>query len=314
MTLPIAITGLGVLSPYGDGLAEICTRPRSPVARFAMVDGPDGARFVSPRLRRKLDRFTVLGLCAAGEALEASGLLASGVALDRVGIFVGNCLGGWGFTEPELRRLHTQGVGAMGPYVATAWFPAAVQGQISLAHGIKGHSKTFSHDVGGVTAIGQAMRAIAAGRIEAALCGATESLDSDYVRAVLAVEPQTRFAEGAAFLTLERLDRALDRGAPIHALIAGYAETFSPDGRASAVSLAGEASPFGRMFALSGVLETVCAAWSVGRGDLAAPWDALSGGATVQTAGRSGSLASLDVSPLESLMGKEKPPCLVTCG
>ena len=101
----------------------------------------------------------------------------------------------------------------MSPYVATAWFPAAVQGQISLAHGIRGHSKTFSHDVGGMTALGQAMRAIADGRVDAAVCGATESISSEYVRAVLAFDSNAKFAEGSAFLTLERLDQAMARGA-----------------------------------------------------------------------------------------------------
>jgi hypothetical protein len=340
MNVPIAITGLSALSPYGGDPAEICAESRSPIGRFATLDGPDTARFVGERLKRKLDRFAVLGLCAAGRVIEESGLLASGVDLERVGVFVGNCLGGWSFTEPELRRLHTQGVGAMSPYVATAWFPAALQGQISLAHGIKGHSKTFSHDIGGMTAIGHAMRAIANGRVDAAVCGAVESLDSEHVRAVLALGPEGRFAEGAAFLTLERLDRARERGARIYAVMGGYAERFEPDPDARAADasrLIREAAPeggalivrcgadaprrFGQMFALSGVLETVCAAWNLSRRPLAwwtgEPWREAFDGAVILATGRSGTVAGLGIlraPPSPGNRKEEETRCLLTCG
>lgn len=340
MTVPIAITGLSALSPYGASLAEICADARTPRDRFAMVEGFDTTAFVSERLKRKLDRFTVLGLCGAGTAIEESGLLAIGTSRDRIGIFVGNCLGGWGFAEPELRQLHTEGVEAMSPYVATAWFPAALQGQISLAHGIKGHSKTFSHDIGGMSAIGQAMRAIANGRVDAAVCGAVESLDSDYVRAVLALDPEARFAEGAAFLTLERLDRAVERGVRIYAILVGYAERFAPDTGVRAAHAnssirdaapeggaviircgTGARNPFGQMFALSGVLETVCAAWSLWRRPFlsvaGAPWGEALDGAVILATGRSGTVACLGMShvtPMLATETKEEARCLMTCG
>lgn len=340
MKVPIAITGLSALSPYGASPAEICAGAANASDRFARIEAFDTAPFVNDRLKRKLDRFTVLGLCAAGAAIEESGLLAPGVSRDRIGIFVGNCLGGWSFTEPELRRLHTQGVEVMSPYVATAWFPAALQGQISLAHGIKGHSKTFSHDIGGMSAIGQAMRAIANDRVEAAICGAVESLDSAYVRAVLALAPDAHFAEGAAFMTLERLDRATARGARIHAILVGYSERFAPDSGAptahanrsirdaapesGAVIIrcgAGARNPFGQMFALSGVLETVCAAWSLWRRPFAsmagAPWGEALDGAVILAAGRSGSVACLGLSHATPVLAREREEqarCLETCG
>lgn len=290
----LAITGIGLLEPLGHGAC-------------ATIEDADIARFVGERLRRKLDRFSVLGLCAAGLALEASGLTAA-VAPERIGIFVGNCLGGWGFTEPELRRLHIRGVGAMGPYVATAWFPAAVQGQISLAHGIKGHSKTFSHEIGGIAAIGHAMRAIAAGRVDAALCGAVESLDSPYVRAVLASLPDAGFAEGAAFLTIERADRARARGATVHALLTGYAECFASDPATlaeQAERTIRAAAPMpgaqvvrcdGRAFALSGARQAARAA--------AAPkgFDH----AVIHVQGPSGSVASLGLSRAVPAPSKEQ--------
>ena len=85
MTIQIAITGVGALSPYGGDVAEICAGATRPHDRLALVKPLDSARFVSERLNRKLDRFTVLGLCAAGMALEDSSLMASGIATERAG-------------------------------------------------------------------------------------------------------------------------------------------------------------------------------------------------------------------------------------
>jgi 3-oxoacyl-[acyl-carrier-protein] synthase II len=157
------------------------------------------------------------------------------------GIYGGNCLGGWGYTQPELEALHTRGVTGMGPYVATAWFPAALQGQLSLAHGFKGHSKTFSaRDIAGLQAIGHAADAIRHERAQVVLCGASEDLSSPYMQAVLqryaranghgatpfgALE-STSFSDGAAFLVLEELEHAQRRGARVLCEITGFADRF----------------------------------------------------------------------------------------
>src|SRR5204862_7049454 len=146
-------------------------------AELWMLRGLDATRTLSGRLQRKLDPFSVHGMVAAGQALAASGLASASLDPQQVGIYVGNCLGGWGYTQPELEALHTRGVTGMGPYVATAWFPAALQGQLSLAHGYKGHSKTFSaRDVAGLQAIGHAVDAIRHQRAQVVLCGASEDL------------------------------------------------------------------------------------------------------------------------------------------
>ena len=190
-----------------------------------------------------------------------------------------------------------------------------------------------------MTAIGQAMRAIANDRIDAAVCGAAESLDSDYVRAVLAVDSDARFAEGAAFLTLERLDRAMARGARAHAVLTGYSERFGGDpGETTEYArrtvreampncgalvidcgeIGGEEpSPFARMFALSGVLETACAAWSLGqstrKGVLGRPWSEAFDDVAIVSAGRSSSVVSLGISCVKPFPVKEDARCLLTC-
>jgi 3-oxoacyl-[acyl-carrier-protein] synthase II len=261
MNKRIVITGIGAVGPLGHDLHTIAANlGRSPdetghgtsrklneQSELWMLRGLDASGTLSGRLQRKLDPFSVHGMVAAGMALASSGI--DGAALDphAVGIYVGNCLGGWGYTQPELEALHTRGVTGMGPYVATAWFPAALQGQLSLVHGFKGHSKTFSaRDVAGLQAIGHAADAIRHERAQVVLCGASEDLSSPYMQAVLqryarandtrgtagagatpfgALE-STTFSDGAAFLMLEELAHAQRRGARVLCEITGFGDRF----------------------------------------------------------------------------------------
>ncbi|MBY5775257.1 hypothetical protein HFN63_35435 [Rhizobium leguminosarum] len=200
---------------------------------------------IGERLKRKIDGFCRKGLAVANRAIIDSRVLENEHDLARIGIYVGNCLGGWGYIEEEVRCLHHQGVSAMGPYVATAWFPAALQGQISLHYGFRGHSKTFSaFDVSGVQAFAYAAQAIALGLADAVICCASEDLSSPFVRRVLeetatrgwpaspAFGPRRALSgtEGAAAFVLEERQHALARGAPILCEIVGFCDRFVKSG------------------------------------------------------------------------------------
>jgi 3-oxoacyl-[acyl-carrier-protein] synthase II len=209
--------------------------------------------------------------------------------------------------------------------VATAWFPAALQGQVSLAHQYKGYSKTFSAGgVAGLQALGYAYEGIKGGRADVILCGAAEDLSSKYVQAILTkYQEQTgasspvfgrdgssTFAEGAAFLVFEEYEHALRRGAKVLCEVTGFADNFCPtpetavgvvqknmekavtpandtlfvmdggmsreeeltraamSGWQNAVDLASTREQLGNMFALSGVVEAVCAAGALSEGSL----------------------------------------------
>jgi 3-oxoacyl-[acyl-carrier-protein] synthase II len=265
MSASIYVTGIGAVSALGHSVAAIgAALGQGPAARGSgresalgeqarlwSVDGLDDSAALGARLKRKLDPFCVRGMVAAQQALQSAELDPRSVAPEEVGIYVGNCLGGWAYTEPELQALHTRGVSAMGPYVATAWFPAALQGQLSMSLGFTGQSKTFSaRDVAGVQALGHAAAAIGQGRIQAALCGASEDLSSRFVLAVLqhyatsqrAVSPfgaplAEVFAEGSAFLMLESAAFAKRRGARPLAVINGFGDRFCASAGQAAATL-----------------------------------------------------------------------------
>jgi 3-oxoacyl-(acyl-carrier-protein) synthase len=169
---------------------------------------------------------------------------------ERIGIILGNALGGWAFAEEELRDLHRLGVREVSPYQATAWFPAAPQGQISINYGLKGIGKTIISDIASShLAINYAARAILSGRADVVLAGGTEAPVSPYAllccntSGELSLEGSYRpfdrsrdgyvIGEGSAVLMVEEMERAKKRGAKIYAEITGFGHTsdgISPTG------------------------------------------------------------------------------------
>lgn len=269
----IVITGMGIISPYGVGpeiLWEKLMQGESGLTRVSSDDTQDMSSrlggqltdfhpdtYVSPRLTRKIDRFSTFGLIAAQCALQDAGLLTEGKKPvwsqqeqggERVGVTVGNNLGGWEFAERELRHLWKLGARDVSPYMATAWFPAAVQGNIAIYFGIKGIGRTFLSDrAGGALAIMHAADCLQRGKADIMLAGGTEAPFSPYAtlcyetsglmskRAATGASGAYRpfdqahdglvAAEGAAFFVLERAEHAIQRGAPILAELAGWAAT-----------------------------------------------------------------------------------------
>ncbi len=206
MTTKVVITGMGVISPFGvgseilwdklmtaeTGLKEITSFDTSHIQ--CRVGGqlsdfrPES--YLSSRVVRKIDRFSTLGLIAAQQALQDAALLAANKKPtwsqqegggDRIGVMVGNNLGGWEFAERELRNLWELGPREVSPYMATAWFPAAVQGNISIQFGIKGIGRTFLNDrASGAFALIHAAECLVRGRADIMLAGGSEAPFSPY--------------------------------------------------------------------------------------------------------------------------------------
>jgi 3-oxoacyl-(acyl-carrier-protein) synthase len=186
-------------------------------------------------------------------ALKDSGLDLETTDLERIGVLIGNTFGGWAYTDRELRNLHSEGVKGMSPFQATAWFPAAPQGQLSILYGLKGYCKTV--DAGrasGLASLGMAARAITLGRCDVMFAGGTEALDNPFARLLAGserdldgnspVSKSGRYrpfdvtrdgcvpAEGSVMLILEEYEHAKRRGATPYAVIEGFALANCPQG------------------------------------------------------------------------------------
>ncbi|MBI4309527.1 MAG: beta-ketoacyl-[acyl-carrier-protein] synthase family protein [Candidatus Omnitrophica bacterium] len=283
---PIAITGLGVISPSGIDKRVFWSNVkagRSAVERIGRFDASlypsriaghvqelEAYSNISSRLLKKIDLFSHMALVASQMGLEDADIHLSDEDLKRVGIFMGNALGGWLYAETELQDMYLEGREGVSPFMASAWFPAAPQGQISIHYGIKGFSKTIVADrASSLMAIGYAARTINRGKCDLILAGGMEAPVTPYAllccntSGVLsknndnpgqAYRPFDKnrdglaIAEGAGVLTLEPQARVSKRKARVYANIIGYGTTTdgvnriepAPDGKqlAKAIQLA----------------------------------------------------------------------------
>jgi len=259
----IAITGLGVISPSGIDKRTFWSNVKAGRSAVKKIERFDASLYpsriaghveeleaysnVSSRLLKKIDLFSHMALVASEMCLEDAKINLEQEDLKRVGIFMGNAIGGWLYAETELRDMYTEGREGVSPFMASAWFPAAPQGQISINYGIKGYSKTIVADrASSLMAIGYAARTIGRGKCDFILAGGMEAPVTPYALLCCNTSgmltsnnehPSTAYrpfdknrdglaiAEGAGVLTLEPQERVAKRGAHVYANIIGYGTT-----------------------------------------------------------------------------------------
>lgn len=259
----IAVTGIGIVAPSGTGKRPFWANIKNgrsfirPITRFdaskypshiaGQIEDLDAYTHLSERLLKKIDTFSHLALIASELALKDAGIDINKENLNNIGIFMGNAIGGWLYAETELRDLYIEGREGVSPYMASAWFPAAPQGQVSIYYGIKGFSKTVVSDrASSLMAIGYAKKTLEKEKLDFILAGGMEAPVTPY--ALLCcntygaistdnANPQSAYrpfdekrngfviAEGAGIMIMESEDRARKRGAHISAYVAGYATT-----------------------------------------------------------------------------------------
>ena len=260
---PIAITGLGVISPSGIEKRAFWANVKAGRSAVEKIERFDASLYpsriagqvkeleaysnVSSRLLKKIDLFSHMAMVASEMCLQDAKINLSQEDLKRVGIFMGNALGGWLYAETELRDMYIEGREGVSPFMASAWFPAAPQGQISIHYGIKGFSKTIVADrASSLMAIGYAARTISRDKCDVILAGGMEAPVTPYAllccntSGVLSknnTNPHAAYrpfdknrdglaiAEGAGVLTLEPQSRVNQRKAHVYANIVGYGST-----------------------------------------------------------------------------------------
>ncbi|MDD2702933.1 MAG: beta-ketoacyl-[acyl-carrier-protein] synthase family protein, partial [Candidatus Omnitrophica bacterium] len=188
-----------------------------------------------------------MALVAAEMALIDAGIDIKKEDPNLVGIFLGKAIGGWLYAETELRDLYIEGREGVSPYMASAWFPAAPQGQVSIYYGIKGFSKTVVADrASSLMAIGYAGTTLNKGKLNFILAGGMEapvspyallccntygniSLDNEHPAASYRPFDRDRsgfvIGEGAGIVVMEDESHFKVRNAHPLAWIAGYGTT-----------------------------------------------------------------------------------------
>lgn len=195
--MKIAITGMGIVAPSGIDKKVFWANLKAGRCAIKNIDRYDSSLYpahiggqihqldayshVSSRLLQKIDPFSHMALIASELALKDASVDLKEENLNRVGIFMGNALGGWLYGETELRDLYIEGREGVSPYMASAWFPAAPQGQVSIYYGIKGYSKTIVSDrASSLMAIGHAVKVLSKDKVDLILAGGMEAPLSPY--------------------------------------------------------------------------------------------------------------------------------------
>ncbi len=261
------ITGIGPITAIGTGNDAFRAGLRagvSPIKRIdrfdpspfrsqvaAQIDDFDPLAWMPPKTARQLDRFSQFGLVAGRLALDDAGLRpgeGGAASAERIGIYLGSALGGIAYAEQQHERYLERGIKAVAPNLALAVFGGAAPANLGIALDVRGPIlSTANSCASGAVAIGEALGAIRAGDIDAAIAGGAEVPLSplalgafDIIRALSAGRNDDAghacrpfdaerdgfvMGEGATLLVLEAEDVARVRGAEPYAEVMGYAAT-----------------------------------------------------------------------------------------
>ncbi|NJP48568.1 ketosynthase chain-length factor [Streptomyces sp. SBST2-5] len=263
-----AITGIGVVAPNGqrtdaywksvrEGLSVLDRITREgcghmPLQVAGEVQGFDPSALIEDRFLVQTDRFSHFAMAAAALALDDAGLGGGAPAEPfSVGVVTAAGSGGGEFGQRELQKLWGQGSKFVGPYQSIAWFYAASTGQISIRGGFKGPCGVVASDeAGGLDSLAHAARAVRrgtgtmlAGAAEAPLAPYSMVCQLGYPELSTVAEPDRAYrpftssacgfvpAEGGALLVVEDERKAVERGVPVRATLAGHAATFTSAAR-----------------------------------------------------------------------------------
>jgi 3-oxoacyl-[acyl-carrier-protein] synthase II len=267
--MPVAISGVGVITPLGDTLPALAQALLAGHSAVAPVADPDGAmaarlpdfqasRYASVRGMRIYSRATQLGICAARLALADAGL--EGVDGKELGL-----VASFGFAHMETlmeydRGLVTRGVQQTNPALMPLGIPSAPGAVTAIAFSAQAFSITLSDGgAGGLDALGLAARLLEQGRARAAVVVSAaahcrEIALSAWRAGRLARAPSfavldqashgTAFGEAGVAFVLEPVDVARARGAQGRGTLLGQASRFGfhASERASALSRAAQAA------------------------------------------------------------------------
>lgn len=272
----VAITGIGIVSPFGSGRAaalEALREARSGVRLITSIDPSTLTCRIAGEVpaaahegtHRGHDRFTRFALIAAEEAAAQAG--DTGAVPERVGVLIGTGLGGCETLDTSYRRLYRDN-GRIAPLSIPMSMYNAASSAVSTALGAKGVSySVVSACASSAHAIGLAAQTIGSGQADVMFAGGSDapittgivkaweslrvlSIDNDdpagACRPFSADRQGLVLAEGAAVLVLEAWEHAVRRGATILGEIAGFGATSdaghltdpSADGAARAMRLA----------------------------------------------------------------------------
>jgi 3-oxoacyl-[acyl-carrier-protein] synthase II len=255
----VVITGLGILSPVGNGLDQAwdnIINGRSgigPITKFdasllpsrfaGEIKNFNPADWMSAKEVRRMDSFIHYGIAATKMAIDDAGLIVNDENAERIGVNVGSGIGGLPMIEDTVREIVAKGPRRISPFFVPGSIVNMVAGMISIIYGLKGPNVSMvSACTTAAHCIGDAARFIEYGDADVMIAGGAEAtvsmagiggfcackaLSERNDSPETASRPFDRdrdgfvLGEGAGILVLESLEHAQARGARIYAELAG---------------------------------------------------------------------------------------------
>jgi 3-oxoacyl-[acyl-carrier-protein] synthase II len=255
----VVVTGLGIVSPVGIGIAQAWDNLLKgvsgvgPITKFdasalptriaAEVKGFTSADWMPLKETRRSDLFIHYGIAATKLALDDAGFAIDESNGERVGGNVGSGIGGLPMIEDNIREMIAKGPRRISPFFVPGSIINMVAGLISIQFKAKGPNvsmvsacTTSSHS------IGEAGRMIEYGDADVMIAGGAEAcvnlsgvggfcackaLSERNDDPATASRPFDRdrdgfvLGEGAGIVILEELEHAKKRGARIYAELSG---------------------------------------------------------------------------------------------
>ena len=256
----VVITGLGAIAPNGnnvDTFWSALVAGKSGIDAIKSYDTTDHSVTIAGEIKnfnyedhlerkesRKLDRFTILALVAAKEAIKNAQLDSNKLDPDKIGVIIGSGVGGVATLIEQQNVIRDRGPKRVSPHFVPKMIANIAAGHIAIRWNFKGPNQTIvSACASGTDAIGIALRLIQAGDANAIITGGSEASVLPLTIAGFANmralstrnnDPQAAsrpfdldrdgfiLSEGSGILVIETEEHALARNAPILAELAGY--------------------------------------------------------------------------------------------
>ncbi|WP_339854851.1 beta-ketoacyl-ACP synthase II [uncultured Nisaea sp.] len=265
----VVITGLGLVTPLGDGVEHNWSRLLNSESGIRAIDtfdvsdlpakvagivqeGEGGgglfnpSAYMEPKEQRKVDRFILLGVAAADQAVRDSGWMPQDEeSQDRTGVLIGSGIGGLSSISETEDLIKERGPRRISPFFIPAALINLISGHVSIRFRFRGpNHAVVTACATGAHAIGDAARLIMLDDADVMVAGGSEAAVSRLGIAGFAAAralstnfndaPETAsrpwdegrdgfvMGEGGGCVVLEEYEHAKRRGAKIYAEVTGY--------------------------------------------------------------------------------------------
>ena len=156
----VVVTGLGMVSPIGNTVEESWNNALAGKSGIGVITQFDASSFGSriagevknfevekylpAKEARRFDRFIQLGIAAAIQALDDSGLTFEGEEAERAGSAIGSGIGGLPIICQNYQSYMERGERRISPFLIPGAIANMVSGQLSIMRNLQGPSLAYS--------------------------------------------------------------------------------------------------------------------------------------------------------------------------